>query len=227
MSDSAATVHTSGLFISFEGGDGAGKSTQIRMLADRIRDLGLPLTLTREPGGTALCQQIRAVLLDPANTDLAPRAEALLYAADRTQHAATVIRPALLAGRILISDRFDDSSVVYQGHARGMGMEEIRALSAWGTSGLTPDVTVILDVDPVKSLSRVATTEYGQPDRIEEEAIEFHEKVRAGFLAVAEQDPNRYRVVNATRTPEQVATQVWAAVAPAIAAATGRLDLAP
>ena len=225
MTAASSTVRASGLFISVEGGDGAGKSTQIRMLSDRLRDLGLPLTLTREPGSTALCRQIRAVLLDPANCDLAPRAEALLYAADRAQHAASVIRPALIAGRIVITDRFDDSSKVYQGHARGMGIDEIGALSAWGTYGLTPDITIILDVNPGQSLSRVNTQEFGQPDRIEDEPAEFHEKVREGFLLLAAQDPTRYRVVNSAGTPDRVAAQVWAAIAPAVAAATGRLDL--
>lgn len=223
MTDTASRA--SGLFISFEGGEGTGKSTQVRRFAARLRSLGLPVTLTREPGGTALCQQIRAVLLDPANTDLAPRAEALLYAADRAQHVATVVNPALVAGRIVITDRYVDSSVVYQGHTRGMGVEEIAALSAWGTSGLRTDLTVILDADPTLALARIATTEFGKADRIEAEAIEFHESVRAGFLDRAATDPDRYRVVDALGTPDEVEARVWAAAAPAIANATARLNL--
>lgn len=225
MTDSATTHHT-GLFISFEGGEGTGKSTQIRRFTQRLRALGLPITLTREPGGTALCQQIRAVLLDPAHTDLAPRAEALLYAADRAQHVATVVAPALVAGRIVITDRYVDSSVVYQGHARGMGAEEIAALSTWGTSGLRTDLTVILDADPARALARIATTEFGKADRIEEESLAFHEAVRAGFLAQAAADPDRCRVVDALGTEDEVEARVWAAAAPAIANATDRLNLA-
>jgi dTMP kinase len=224
MSDSGQQ-RTTGLFISFEGGDGCGKSTQIRLFADRIRALGLPLTLTREPGSTGIGKQIRAVLLDPAHANLAPRAEALLYAADRAQHVASVVNPALTAGRIVVTDRYDDSSKVYQGHARGMGMAEIAALSTWGTSGLTPDLTIILDADPIRSLARVATTEFGTADRIEDEPLTFHEMVRDGFLSLALTDPDRYRIVDALGTPDQVAARVWAAAGPALAAAMPSLNL--
>lgn len=191
-----------GLFVAFEGGEGAGKSTQASRLARR-----LDAVLTREPGGTVLGEQVRALVLD-AGFDVAPRAEALLMAAARAQHVATVIEPALAAGRAVVTDRFTGSSLAYQGVARRLGVEAIAALSSFATDRLAPDVTVVLDVEPAESAVRSAGK---VPDRIESAGPVFHAEVRDAFLRLALAD-DRWVVVDAAGDPDDVEARVWAAV---------------
>ena len=193
-----------GRFIAFEGGDAAGKSTQAERLVARI-----DAVRTREPGGTAAGAAIRALFLDPATGDLDPRTEALLMAADRAQHAAEVIRPALAAGRHVVTDRYLYSSVAYQAHARGLDPAEVRDLSLWATQGLEPDLVVFLDVPVDVARDRVA---HLAPDRLESETTAFHERVRAGFHAQAAADPDRWAVIDASGAPDDVWSLVWAQV---------------
>ena len=190
-------------FIVFEGGEGAGKSTQSRALADYLEARGHRVRRTREPGGTPAAEAIRAVLLDTANTGLDDRAEALLFAAARGDHAARVIRPALAAGEIVISDRYLDSSVAYQGVARDLGAERVADLSLWATGGLVPDLTIVLDVDPAVGLARVVG-----PDRLESEPVEWHRRVRQAFLDIAAAAPDRYLVLDGTRPVEDLAVEI-------------------
>lgn len=192
-----------GTFIVFEGGEGAGKSTQERLLAEHLVSSGHDVLRTREPGGTAAAERIRAILLDPASAGLDVRAEALLFAAARGDHVAQVIRPALQAGTTVICDRYLDSSVAYQGYGRQMDPDRIRELSLWATSELLPDLTIILDIDPRVGLARVS-----DPDRLEAEPLEYHDRVRKGFLAIAASDPKRYVVVDAMQAPDDVAEQI-------------------
>lgn len=194
-----------GRLLAFEGGDAAGKSTQTERIARRIGAVR-----TREPGGTPLGEAIRAQFLDPATGDIHPRAEALLMAADRAQHVATVIRPALAAGRHVVTDRYFHSSIAYQGHGRGLDPSGVESLNRWATDGLLADVVVLLDVPVEVARGRVA---HVQPDRLESEAVGFHDRVRAGFLAQAAADPGRWAVVDATGTPDEIEAVVWAAVA--------------
>lgn len=198
---------TSASFIVFEGGEGAGKSTQSRALADYLEARGHRVRRTREPGGTPAAEAIREVLLDPANAGLDDRAEALLFAAARGDHAARVIRPALERGEIVISDRYLDSSVAYQGVARGLGAERVAELSLWATGGLLPDLTIVLDVDPALGLARVVG-----PDRLESEPLEWHARVRQGFLDIADAAPDRYLVLDGSRPAEDLAVEIAVAV---------------
>ena len=194
---------TRGIFIVFEGGEGAGKSTQSAALADHLVARGHAVTCTREPGGTPAAEAIRAVLLDPANTGLDDRAEALLFAAARGEHAARVITPALERGEVVVCDRFMDSSVAYQGIARGLGREKVADLSLWATGGLRPDLTVLLDVDPALGLARL-----DGPDRLEAEPLEWHRRVRDGFRAIAQDDPDHYLVLDGSRPAEDLAIEI-------------------
>jgi dTMP kinase len=200
-----------GLFIAFEGGEGSGKTTQVERLAAVLRAEGWDVVVTREPGATDVGRRIRALLLEPTSgvsgtVTLAPRAEALLYAADRAHHVASVVRPALAEGRIVISDRYVDSSLAYQGAGRTLPVEEVSWLSTWATGGLLPDLVVLLDIDPAVGLARVAGR--GRADRLEAENVAFHERVRYAFLDLASQDPKRYLVIDATRPPEEITREV-------------------
>jgi len=201
-----------GTFIVFEGGEGAGKSTQVDRLASALLDDGRSVVVTREPGATDVGRRIRSLLLDrhatsgPAGLVLAPRAEALLYAADRAHHVASVVRPALAKGEVVISDRYIDSSLAYQGAGRTLPVGEVSWLSAWATGGLRPDLVVLLDIEPAVGLNRVR--DRGQADRLEVESIAFHERVRCAFLDLAAADPARYLVVNAAAAPDEIAAVV-------------------
>ncbi len=200
------------MFITFEGPEGGGKSTQIRLLAERLRQHGYVVTTTREPGGTTIGDQIRTVLHDTANTAMSPTAELLLYSASRAQHVAEVIRPALAAGRVVLCDRFADSSMAYQGFGRGLDREMLAALTAMATSGLTPDLTLLLDLDVQRGLARRA--DRGEEmNRLDREAVSFHERVRAGYHALAAAGPERWVIINADREVEVVAADVWRLVA--------------
>lgn len=185
-----------GVFVAFEGGDGAGKSTQADRLAQRLRSAGTPVLRTREPGGTPVGSAIRQVLLHGEH--VAPRAEALLFAADRAHHIATLVRPALTRGEVVVTDRYMDSSIAYQAAARGLAATDVEGLSMWATEGLLPDLTVLLDLDPVLARVRVGAA----PDRLERESDDFHARVRDGFLRLVQRDPGRYLVLDAT-TPEE------------------------
>jgi dTMP kinase len=192
-----------GYFIAFEGGEGAGKSTQEAMLATALGERGLTVIRTREPGGTPAGERIREILLSPEFEGLDPRAEALLFAAARGEHVARVIRPALERGDVVICDRYLDSSVAYQGYGRELGPRRVRDLSLWATGELVPDLTIVLDIDPEVGLSRFA-----QRDRLEAEPLRYHQEVRAAFLALAEAEPERYLVVNAALDPAAVAVAI-------------------
>ncbi|MFF1543803.1 dTMP kinase [Streptomyces sp. NPDC058291] len=193
-----------GFFIALEGGDGAGKSTQAEALAEWIRAKGHEVVLTREPGATPVGKRLRSILLDVSSAGLSHRAEALLYAADRAEHVDTVVRPALERGAVVITDRYVDSSVAYQGAGRDLSPTEIARISRWATDGLVPHLTVLLDVSPEAARERFTEA----PDRLESEPAEFHARVRAGFLTLAAADPGRYLVVDAAQEPEAVTTVV-------------------
>jgi len=200
----------SGLFITFEGIDGVGKSTQANLLQEYLTNLGHQIVRTLEPGGTELGHEIRQLLLHRKG-EVAPRAEALLYAADRAHHVATKIRPALAAGQFVISDRYFDSSVAYQGAGRALSMKEVRDISLWAVDGLLPNLTVLLDLDAASARARRDTT--GQePDRLEREKIEFFEATRNAFLQLAEAEPDRFFVVDANQTVDSMQVQIRARV---------------
>lgn len=212
-------AQTLALFLAFEGGEGCGKSTQVPLLASWLRERGHAVRTTFEPGDSALGRVIRSIVLDPANNNLSDRAEALLYAADRAQHVAEVISPALAAGRIVITDRYVDSSLAYQSAGRGQPRAEVAELSAWATNNLVPDLTVLLDVPVDIGLARVGGR--AEADRLEAESQAFHERVRHAFLAMAAADPTRYLVLDATDSPQSLAAQVVARVQPLLGSRAG------
>ncbi|MEU7045988.1 dTMP kinase [Streptomyces varsoviensis] len=193
-----------GFFLALEGGDGAGKSTQVEALAEWIRGKGHEVVVTREPGATAMGKRLRSILLDVSSAGISDRAEALLYAADRAEHVDSLVRPALERGAVVITDRYIDSSVAYQGAGRDLSPTEIARISRWATDGLVPHLTVLLDVSPETARERFTEA----PDRLESEPPEFHQRVRAGFLTLAAADPTRYLVVDAGQEPEAVTTVV-------------------
>jgi dTMP kinase len=201
-------LHSGGILIAFEGGEGAGKSSQIDLLADALRSDGNTVVVTHEPGATPVGKQIRKLLLDTEGP-IAPRSEALLFAADRAHHVATIIRPALDRGEVVITDRFVDSSLAYQGAGRTLSTEDIKRVSRWATEDLVPDLTVLLDVPAEVGLARVqGRANEGGPDRLEREALAFHERVRQGFRHLAESDPDRYLVLDATRPIDELAETI-------------------
>ncbi|WP_254407140.1 dTMP kinase [Streptomyces sp. GMY02] len=202
--DPAQAPAKSGFFLAVEGGDGAGKSTQVEALAEWIRAKGHEVVVTREPGATPVGKRLRSILLDVSSGGLSNRAEALLYAADRAEHVDSVVRPALERGAIVISDRYIDSSVAYQGAGRDLSPTEIARISRWATDGLVPHLTVLLDVSPETARERFTEA----PDRLESEPAEFHQRVRSGFLTLAAADPGRYLVVDAAQEPGAVTTVV-------------------
>ena len=197
-----------GSFIVFEGGEGAGKSTQETALAQWLDERGMSVVRTREPGGTPAGEAIRTILLSNDYVGLTDRAEALLFAAARGEHAAQIIRPALEAGSIVVCDRYLDSSVAYQGYGRGLGPDYVRNLSLWATRDLVPNLTVLLDVDPSIGVSRVQS-----PDRLESEPIEYHQRVRQAFVEIAAANPDRYLVVDADQDKDAIAQQIRRRVA--------------
>lgn len=188
-----------GVFVVLEGGEGVGKSTQAARLQGFLEQQGVAVVRTREPGATPMGAAIRSLLLDPATGTLDDRTEALLYASDRAEHVATVVRPALLRGDVVISDRYVDSSLAYQGAGRTLPVGEVAALSEWATGGLVPDLTLVLDLDPESGLSRFAGA-----DRLEGESIDFHRRVRQAFLDLALAEPSRYLVVDASADVDEV-----------------------
>jgi len=209
---------TRGLFITFEGGEGSGKSTQIARLARRLETAGVRVRALREPGGTPVGEAVRALLLDPDHTGLDATAELLLYEASRAQLVADVVEPALEAGEVVLCDRFYDSTTAYQGYARGLSLERIRALNMIATGGLAPDRTIVLDLEPATGIERA--TQFST-DRLEGESLAFHQAVSRGFHSIAAEEPDRVRIVDASGSAEDVAELVAAALAglPALAEA--------
>lgn len=192
-----------GLFVVFEGGDGVGKTTQVTLVADELVARGHDVVRTREPGATGAGKVIRDLLLSPSTGDLEPRAEALLYAADKAQHVAEVIRPALDRGAIVVCDRYVDSLIAYQGAGRVLAAEDVARLAHWATGGLEPDLTVLLDLDPTVAMAGLES-----PDRLEDTGEEFHRRVRAGFRALAATAPEQYLVLYARDRKEHLADRV-------------------
>jgi dTMP kinase len=189
---------TDGLFIAFEGGDGAGKSTQESLLREALESAGRTVTVTRQPGGTELGHQIRDLVLHGAH--VAPRAEALLFAADKAHHVDQLIRPALDRGEVVLTDRYTDSSVAYQGAGRDLGAQEIHDLNMWAVDELVPDLTVVVDISAQEGRRRRGQVH----DRLEAEEDAFHEAIRAHYLAMAQGNPQRYLVVDGTESPEDI-----------------------
>jgi dTMP kinase len=198
-----------GLFLSFEGIDGAGKSTQIRRLSARLQNAGREVVCTVEPGGTRIGTRIREVLLDPSTPELSPTTELLLYFAARAQNVDQVIRPALERDAIVISDRFTDSSLAYQGAARGLGDELVMALDRVACRGLKPDLTIFLDIDMATSAARVLSK-----DRLEGESDEFRHRVREAYLAFVKREPQRFRRIDGSGTEDSIESAIWESVSP-------------
>jgi dTMP kinase len=211
-----STTSGRGIFITFEGPDGSGKSTQARMLAERLRGQGRPVLESVEPGGTPIGQQIRRILLDPANKELAATAELLLMFAARAQNVEQWILPALQQGRVVISDRFTDSSLAYQGAGRGLGSITVLELDRIACHGLVPDLTICIDIDTETGLAR-ALARGGVDTRLEEQAIEFHHKVREAYHELARSERGRFRLIDGRGTPEAIAAKVWEHVGPLMA----------
>lgn len=193
-----------GLFISMEGPDGSGKTMQMDQLQRELEEAGYSVLRTREPGGPAISERIRNLLLDPDCKEMSARTEALLYAASRAQHVEEVIRPALREGRIVLCDRFVDSSLVYQGIGRDLGVDRIAKINEFATEGLRPDVTIVLQIDYQEGLRRKKEQYAGKLDRMEQQKAEFHQKVHEGFARLAEWDPDRVKVIDGSRDPQEV-----------------------
>jgi dTMP kinase len=198
-----------GVFVCFEGGEGVGKSTQSRLLRAWLEDAGRAVVLTFEPGDTPVGRHIRGIVLDPATGHLADRTEALLYAADKAEHVDTVVLPALERGEVVITDRYVDSSLAYQGAGRALDLAEVELVQRWATRDLRPHLTVVLDLAPEHGLGRFA-----ERDRIEGESVEFHERVRKAFVEMASGDPDHYLVVDAERPRDEIAEIVLTRVEP-------------
>jgi len=217
-----STTERRGLFITFEGTDGSGKTTQIRRLIERLKQEGFEVLETAEPGGPPIGQQIRRILLDPANQELDPRAEMLLYFASRAQNVAQWIVPALAEGKIVVCDRFTDSTLVYQGAGRELGDDVVYALHRIACGPLHPDVTIYLDIDLETSLLRARArnqdTAGPAESRMDDQSVEFHRAARDGYLLLARNEPERFRLIDAAHDPDAVARDVWAEIAPRLEA---------
>lgn len=200
-----------GTFITFEGIEGSGKSTQIALLANYLTERGMRNVLTREPGGTLIGDQIRRILLDPENRSLDPTAELLLYAASRAQHLREVILPAIANGSIVLCDRFSDATLAYQGYGRGLDLEMILSLDRFVTAGMRPDLTLLFDIEPATGIARARGRNSSRgleaEARFENEELAFHDRVRQGYLMLVAREPDRIRVVDASGTPEAVHEQ--------------------
>lgn len=200
-----------GVFITLEGPEGAGKTTVAQRLAERLQAAGYPVLLTREPGGTSIGDQIRQVLLAHHNTNMTPEAEILLFSASRAQIVREVIKPALERSTVVICDRYADSTLAYQGYGRGLNLNTLRLITDFATGGLRPDLTILLDVPPEVGLARrrEASRAEGEWNRLDGETLQFFRRVRAGYLALAHEEPQRWRVVDANRPLDEVVEEVW------------------
>jgi dTMP kinase len=206
---SAGVYAEQGLFVCFEGGEGAGKSTQSRLLRDWLVERGQTVLLTFEPGDTEVGKELRRIVLDPATGELSDRTEALLYAADKAEHVDTVVMPALERGEVVITDRYVDSTLAYQGAGRTLDVREVEAVARWATGDLRPHLTVVLDLEPEAGLGR-----FDERDRIEGQSLEFHQRVRQGFLDLAAADPDHYVVLDARAPIDEIAASIQARIAP-------------
>lgn len=201
------------MFITFEGIEGSGKTTQVKHVADFLRKKGHDCVITREPGGTPIGEKIRAILLDPASKGMNPLTELLLYTADRVQHVKELLGPSLAAGQTVLCDRYFDATLVYQGYARGLDIELIEQLHKLLLAGLRPDITFLLDLAPETGLSRAWAqinngNRTGRESRFEKEALSFHEKVRSGYLTLARKEPGRFRIIDASRDVDDVQKEI-------------------
>ena len=192
------------LFITFEGGEGSGKSTALKKINELLIEKGYQTVLTREPGGTPISEEIRSVILDKKNTDMDRLTEALLYAASRRQHLVQKVWPALKEGKIVLCDRYLDSSLAYQGGARGIGIDKVLDINMFATDGTFPDMTLLFDIKPEIGLARIAANAGREVNRLDLEKMSFHEGVRKTFLELAERYPERYVVIDASKSPEEV-----------------------
>lgn len=200
------------LFISFEGPEGAGKTTVIQKITERLERENLKVLSTREPGGIEIAEKIRAIILDPEHTVMDERTEALLYAAARSQHYFEKVRPALDEGKLVICDRFIDSSLAYQGYARGLGVDEVLAINEFAIGKKLPDLTILFDLAPDVGLARIQANGEREINRLDVESLAFHEKVREGYGLLVKRYPERIKVVNAEQTVEQVIEDVWSII---------------
>jgi len=211
---------TKGLFLTFEGPDGSGKSTQCRMLGARLREQGIPILESAEPGGTPIGRKIRQILLDPENTELSATTELLLMFAARAQNVDQWILPALAEGKVVLSDRFTDSTLVFQGSARGLGWDTVRAVDRIACKGLVPDLTLCIDVDTETGLARAHARNKNntgvRESRLDEQAFEFHRKARAAYHQLAQEEPVRFRLIDGNAPPNVVAERVWQQVEPVL-----------
>jgi len=198
-------VRKKGLFITFEGIEGSGKSSQMDLLAQFLSQKGYGVVVTKEPGGSVIGDKIRKILLNPDLKEMTAKTEMLLYAANRAQHVSEVIKPALKENKIVLSDRYYDSSLAYQGFGRGLDLKKITELNEWVIDGVTPDLTILLDLPPEKGLKRIVTS---LADRLEQESIDFHTKVSKGYHRLAKMFPKRYRIVDASRDVQEIHSEI-------------------
>ncbi|MBI2342473.1 MAG: dTMP kinase [Deltaproteobacteria bacterium] len=203
-----------GKFITFVGIEGCGKTTQIKLLDEYLRKKGFETVLSREPGGTKIGDKIRAILLDPEHKEMTPLAELFLYEASRAQHVNELINPAVESGKVILCDRFADSSAAYQSAARLLPKDLVDELNNIAIAGIKPDLTVILDIDPEEGLKRAHVR--GKPDRFEQEKMDFHERVRNGYLALAKKEPKRFIVINGRKTVEEIHREIILCISSAI-----------
>ena len=200
------------MFITMEGGEGSGKSTALKEIVEALGKEGYDVLLTREPGGTPISEEIRNIILDKKNTDMDPKTEALLYAASRRQHIVQKIIPALKEGKIVICDRFLDSSLAYQGGARGLGIDGVFAMNQFATEGLLPDLTLLFDIEPEEGLKRIAANAGREVNRLDVEQLPFHELVRSSFHELVKRFPSRFVVIDASKSRKEVFTAAYAAI---------------
>ncbi|GGH39878.1 dTMP kinase [Paenibacillus segetis] len=197
-----------GLFITLEGGEGSGKTTIIEQMAHMLEQQGVPYVVTREPGGIDIAEKIRGIILNPDHIAMDGRTEALLYAAARRQHLVEKVEPALMQGMVVLCDRFIDSSLAYQGHARGLGIQEVLGINNFATNGRFPDHTFYMDIEPEVGLARIAAGQGREINRLDLESVQFHHKVREGYLIVAGMYPERITTIDASRSQEEVAGEI-------------------
>ena len=199
-------------FITFEGREGCGKSTVLKAIKERLESEGVSVVLTREPGGTPIAEQIRNVILDKGNTAMDGRTEALLYAASRRQHLVEKIWPALQEGKTVLCDRYLDSSLAYQGGARGLGIDEVLSINLFATEGTYPDLTLLFDLEPEQGLARIAANQNREVNRLDLEKLDFHHQVRNNFLALAKRYPDRYVIIDASQPLADVIEDAYKAI---------------
>ncbi|EJW18831.1 dTMP kinase [Paenibacillus alvei] len=202
-------IERSGWFITLEGGEGAGKSSAIELLTNKLKQQELDVVVTREPGGVRIAEKIRSIILNPEHTEMDARTEALLYAAARRQHLVEVVVPAIERGAIVLCDRFVDSSLAYQGYARRLGMEDVWEINRFAIHDMMPDITFWLDIDPQAGLNRIAANQNREVNRLDQEQLAFHEAVREGYDQIAKQHPERIVQLDATQTLTEISKQMY------------------